>query len=206
MEFQKYLFEYDKENVIRFTREKLDSGYGVENFYRDFILRSLENFGNEIEKEKYDIAKEHLCSAIIRAVVEICYEYILKERQGACNKKVIVCSLKNELHELPPRMITDYFIMKGFDAYFLGTNIPNKDIVESVEVLSADYIAISITNFLHLTKISELIEMLKETTNSKIIIGGLAVSNNLEYCNSLGADYVLSDFSKIGGILDEISD
>lgn len=205
MEFEKYLLDYDRENIIKFTKEKLESGYGVVNFYNDYIFKSLELFGNE-ENGKYDIAKEHLCSAIIRSVIEVSYEYVVREKEGSCNKKVVVCSLQNELHELPPRIINDFFTLKGFDTYFLGVNIPSNDILDCVKLLESDYIAISITNFLHLTKLTEIINKIKSETNCKIIIGGLAVSNNLDYCKELGADYVLSDFSMIGGILDEISD
>ncbi len=204
--FEKYLFEYDKENILKFTREKLSSGYGVENFYNDYVFKSLASFGHEVEKGKYDIAKEHLCTAIIRAVIEVCYEYILKERENVSGKSVVVCGLENELHELPPRIISDFFVMKGFESYFLGTNIPSTYIVSAVKLLEADYIAISVTNFLHLTKLGELIKKIKDETSCKVIIGGLAVSNNYEYATSLSSDYVLSDFSMIGGILDEVSD
>ncbi len=204
MGFEEYLLNYDRENIIRFTREKLSSGYGVVNFYNDYIFKSLELFGNE-ENGKYDIAKEHLCSAIIRTVIEVSHEFVIKEKDDSCGKKVVVCSLQDELHELPPRIITDYFTLKGFDTFYLGVNIPNNDILDCVKLLESDYIAISITNFLHLTKLTDIISKIKNETNCKVIIGGLAVSNNVDYCNSLGADFVLSDFSMIGGILNEVS-
>ncbi len=206
MDFQLALFSYNKEEVLRFTREKLDGGYGVENFYKDYILTSLGSIGNTESDGHFDIAKEHVCTAIIRSVIEICYEYILKERVKVCGKKVVVSGLQHELHELAPRVTTDFFSLQGFDTYFLGTNIPDEDIVDTIKLLQAEYVALSITNFLHLTAVDELIKQIKKETSCKIVIGGLAVVNNKEYCETLGADYVLASLFEIGGIVNETCD
>ncbi len=205
MEFKAALLEYNKEEVIKFTRETLSKEYGVSKFYYDYILDSLSSIGNEVSIEKYDIVQEHLCTAILRTSIEICYEYILKEKAESCSKSVVVCGLENELHELPPRITADFFLLNGFDTYFLGTNIPNEDIINSILHLNVDYIAISITNFLKLTNLHKLIEVIREKTECKIVIGGLAVINNKEYCQNLGVDYILLNFDEIGEILDETS-
>lgn len=200
MSLQKAVLEYNKEEALKITRNILDNGCCVKEFYEEYLFNIIKGIGKEIEPDVYDIAKEHLATGIIRSIIEICYEYILNENIEKNNSKVIVCSLENELHELPPRIISDYFTMSGYNSYFLGVNIPCEYIVDAINLLNVDYVAVSITNHLNLTKLGELIKLIKISTNAKIIIGGLAITNNLEYSNNLNADFVIKDLSEIGDI------
>ncbi len=200
MDFNKALLKYEKDLLVKFTREKLEAGYGVVNFYNDYIFEAIKVIGNEVDVEKYNIVEEHLCSEIIRTVIEVCFEYVVREKQASNGKKVVVCSLANELHTLPPRISVDYFTLAGFETYFLGVNTPDADIIKALESLEADYVAISVTNYLLLTSLKNTVAKIREASDCKIVVGGLAVNNNLEFCKSLGVDYIIESFSDVGGI------
>ena len=71
--------------------------------YKEILEPSLNAFYCNAEEEKLCIWKEHIRTSIIRAIIEICYLYILKERKEKgikiLNQSILVGCPAEEYHD-----------------------------------------------------------------------------------------------------------
>jgi methanogenic corrinoid protein MtbC1 len=78
----------------------------------------------------------------------------------------------------------------GWDVRFVGTNLPNADIVAAVEQCSADVLGISTTLLTHLPVVVDLITDLRARLGArapKIILGGAAYRSVPHFARKVGA-------------------
>ncbi len=198
-EFIKNLHAYHRDECIELIKNELKSGSKVYDLYMNVIIPACKSYGQENDFGKYNIVNEHACTAIIRSVIENC-SYSVKTQSKKSNfKKVLVCGLDDELHEIGSRMISDYFALAGFDTIFLGCNLPNESIFKAIELLKPDYLAISVTNFYHLPKLNEIVN----NVDVQIILGGQAFTHNMQYeCDQCK---IILDVEDIEVLSDEVS-
>ncbi len=201
-EFNNYLQKYDKENCIKYVHQLLKSNVKLQDIYENIIIKTLENIGLPDDFGNYDIATEHIYSSIIRSVIENCSLHIDENKDESNGNTVVVCGLEGELHEIGCRLVADYFSLYGYKVVFLGSNIPNDEIMETLEKINPNYIAISVTNYYHLMKLNRLIKSIKKDLKVKIIVGGQAVIKNYEYIKkTYNVDKIIISLNEIKNIL-----
>ena len=156
------------------------------------------------QEQEICIWKEHVRTAIVRTIIECCYPYIIKERDkktgSASRGRVVVFCPPDEQHELGPRMVADFFTLFGFAVTFTGANVPVENVLNAIEYIKPDYIAISITNYYNLMVTKRLIDKIRKAQSNlsfSIILGGQACRENAEECRKIGADMVLDSFEEI---------
>lgn len=104
---------------------------------------------------------------------------------------MVACSIAGELHEMGIRMVADIFEMEGWDTFYLGSNMPDKQLMEALIEYKADLLAISVTLPTHVSKSAQLIQQIrnkKEFTGLKILVGGYPFINNDGLWKKVGAD------------------
>ena len=203
-EFVEYLDKEDKENCIKFVTDKLEKkGLDIPTLYKEILEPSLNAFYCNAEEEKLCIWKEHIRTSIIRAIIEICYLYILKERKEKgikiLNQSILVGCPAEEYHDTGARMIADIFTLYGFDAIFVGANTPKGEIRDAINLLKPKYIGISVTISYNLVEAEKAISLIKQNTEfkGKIAVGGQAFQNNPDNYKKIGADFLIRNFNEI---------
>lgn len=197
-QFEKELYKYNTAACIEIVKDMSENNYDINEIYTSVIMKALERIGLPDENGKFDIASEHIFSEIIRTVLENLYTCV--ESKENVGKSVIVSGLENELHTIGARIVFDYFRLAGYDSYFLGVNIPNENIVDAIKRVNADYIAISVMNFYNIPTLQKLVKLVREHTDCKIIVGGIAVKNNKEFIQTLGVDVIIDNCDEIKGV------
>lgn len=200
----KYLESEDKEGAVRFILSKLESKeLDIVTLYNELLTPSLNNMKCE-GPEEYCIWKEHVRSSIVRHIIESCYPHVLKEREdkyGRTGKgqKVMVLCPAEELHEIGPRMVADFFTLLGFDVTFVGANTPRSSFLSAIDILKPKYVAISVTNYYNLSATRKTIQELRkqEHRDFQIIVGGHAFARNPDVYRELGADLLVQSFSEL---------
>jgi methanogenic corrinoid protein MtbC1 len=198
-----YLESEDRGKSLDYVLDKLSKGeIDIVTLYTDILTRSL----NEMEchePEDVCIYKEHVRSSIIRTIIENCYPFVLKERKekrgDVKSDKVIVLCPPEELHEIGPRMVADFFTISGFDVTFIGANTPKKSFLAAVSKIKPKYVAVSVTNYYNLIATKRTINEIRKIKpeGTKIIVGGGAFSENPSAYKEIGADVLLSKFEDI---------
>lgn len=200
-----FLKNEDKESAVGLCINALESkSITVIDLYEKILRPGLNSIIDEYPEDEDLIWREHVRSSIIRSIVESAYPYVLraKEELGQANKdkeNVLVMCPEFEDHELGARMVSDYFIMAGYNTTFIGAKTPIKTVLKAVEMVSPRYICISVTNYYNLISTKKIINKVKESANQEIrfILGGSAFASNPDTYKEVGGDLLLKSFQEI---------
>lgn len=205
-EFMQYMENEDKERALSFVLELLNSGkIDIPTLYTEILTPSLNNMNCNVETKGICIWKEHIRSSIIRTILECCYPYVARASKSKTlnNEKVIIVCPSEEYHELGARMVADFFTICGYNSIFVGSNTPQNDFLNAIDVINPKYIAISVSNYYNLVFAKKVISRIREKTlnkDFKIIVGGYAFQENPDLYKEIGADIQANSFKQIESI------
>ena len=90
----------------------------------------------------------------------------------------MVACVEKEQHQVGVKMVADVFEMNGWESFFLGTGIPNNELVRFIHETKPDLIAISLSVYFNYSNLLKILEILrKEFPDIQIIIGGQAFNH-----------------------------
>jgi MerR family transcriptional regulator, light-induced transcriptional regulator len=195
----------DKEGALHYALGLLERNeVSVAGLYEGIMAPALKNMACPLNERQWCIWREHLRTSIVRAIIESCHPFVMKERRGrpgaeGKGRVVLVCPTE-EYHELGIRMVADMFTMAGFDVALIGANTPFADIVSAVEYFQPKILGISATSSYALFAAGRAIKKVRERFPGKavmIIVGGVAFESNPGAWKEIGADAHMSSFQEI---------
>ncbi len=142
---------------------------------------------------RLSVAQEHFCTAATQLCMSQLYPYIFgNDKNGKVS--VITCA-QGELHEIGVRMVADLLEMNGWDAFYLGANVPIRSVISFVAEKQPDMVGISATITSHLPQVKTLIEEIREIQQKPIciMVGGYPFNVSETLYQELGADAQSSD-------------
>lgn len=158
----------------------------VRDIYLNVFRTSQYEVGRLWSEGELSVAEEHYCTAATQLIMSQLYPHIFSvARRG---KTLVATSVAGELHELPIRMVADFFEMAGWDTYYLGANTPAPDVVRTVRERKADVVAISATMSRNVKRVKEMVDALRATPGPKVMVGGWPFTQDPDLWRSLGAD------------------
>ena len=205
--FLEALDNEDKERAVQLVTGLLEAGdMGVVQLYTEVFAPALNDWECGDREDPTCIWREHVRSSIVRAIVEITYPYVIGERDrsetGKKDVHVAVLCPPEELHEIGPRMVADFFTIAGYQVTFMGANTPIETFIASIQAVGPRYVAISVTNYYNLFALRKAIERIREVLpeGTEIIVGGRAFHDRPGLLGEVGADRLLSTFEEIKGM------
>ncbi len=204
-DFLRLLEAENKDSALMFILELLKGNHSLIEVYENYLIPSLLDFKCNQEDDEICIWKEHTRTSIIRTILEVTYQFVINEKHESINKSVIVLCPQEEYHEMGAVIATNYFILAGFDAKFIGANTPSDNILSAIRVLKPDFIAISVTDYYNLVVTKKLTENIRKLfPETKIIIGGQAFGHK-DALNQVTYDYLLQTKADIFGFAKEVA-
>jgi methanogenic corrinoid protein MtbC1 len=205
--FRNRLDKEDRQGCLDLSMEWLrEDRIGIAAFYEEVLTPSLREEINHATAQRVSIWEEHLRSSIVRTIVECCYPLVIKESEHMTNvvsrgNAIIFCPIE-EYHEIGARMATDFFILCGFDAMFVGANTPPSDIIGAIESVRPVCVAISISNYYNLVAARKTLDEIRELRvgqglDFKIAAGGVAFIDHPERCRETGADLLMQTYRDV---------
>ena len=198
--FLDYLDQEQKDDALLFILQLLkDKKIALLALYDDYLRPALNEFVCDSTDEDFCIWKEHTRTSIVRTILEATYPYLIEAKKDVNknNKKVVVVCPSEEFHEVGAMIVTNHFLLSGFDAMFIGANTPKHDILAAVKSLKPDFLALSVTNYYNLVITKQITEQVKAAyPNVKIILGGLAFTKPGALSN-IAYDYHLDTLEAI---------
>lgn len=186
-----------KDDCVLLIMNLLENGTNLKEIYDDYLIPSLADYTCDSEVQEICIWKEHTRTSIIRTILESTYPFLIKEKKAPINKSIVIACPQHEYHEIGAIIATNFFILEGFDAKYIGANTPSDEIFSAVKILKPDYLALSITNYYNLVATKKLTERLKDSfPQIKIIIGGQAAHNE-QTLGQIDFDFVIQTYEDI---------
>ena len=101
---------------------------------------------------------------------------------------MILCTVKDDLHDIGKNIVRSMLEASGFDVLDLGIDVPPEKIVETAKRENIKIVALSGVLTLALDSMKTTVEAIKAAglTDVKIIIGGCPVTEDA--CRAIGAD------------------
>jgi methanogenic corrinoid protein MtbC1 len=203
-EFAKALDREDKERAVHLVVQLLDAGdVGIVQLYTEVLAPALNEWECRDREDLTCIWREHVRSSIVRTILEMAYPHVLRERDAAGierrGERVAVVCPPEELHEIGPRMVADFFTLAGYDVTFVGANTPIDTFIASVGQVRPRYVAVSVTNYYNLVALRRAIERIQDALpeGTEVLVGGRAFEGRPDLADELGADRLLATFEDI---------
>jgi methanogenic corrinoid protein MtbC1 len=187
--YLEYLLQGKRREATLLITELIQQEVSIKDIYQFIFQVSQYEVGLLWQRNKITVAHEHYCTAATQQIMSGLYHHIFSTKRRG--KTLVACSVAGELHELGIRMVTDYFEMDGWDTYYLGSNIPDHQVQESLKEYKADIFALSVTLPTHVSKAVNLIKKLRDNRDLiqlKIMVGGYPFITNPNLWQKVEAD------------------
>jgi len=167
----------------------VEKGVAVEDIYEHIFQATQYEVGVLWQKNKITVAHEHYCTAATQLIISQLYPIIFSGKKNGL--KLIACTVASELHEIGIRMVSDFFEMDGWDTYYMGSNLPEEHLIDSLWEHDANLLAISVTLPVHINRVESIIRNVRDNPDFKdlkIMTGGYPFSIIPGLTEKLGAD------------------
>lgn len=171
--FLESLLAGDRLGSSRMVRELLGKNIPVQTIYEELIKEALYRVGERWENNQITVAEEHLATSVAEAVMNELFPQLVNKTR--LKKRVMLACVENELHQVGVKMVADVFEMKGWDSFFLGTNVPVRDLVSYARKIRPDLFALSASIYFHMPVLQNMLSMIRASfPETPVLLGGQA--------------------------------
>lgn len=167
----------------------------LEEIYENLLRPALYTVGKLWEQNKITVATEHLASSIVESILT---ELYMQLRPSTPNgKRAVLSGVQGEMHQIGVKMVNDVLEKRGWETFFLGTNVPVNDLISFAKGVKPELFAFSMSLYFNLpTLMKTITELRNHFPHTNVIVGGQAFTrggvdeithqfSNIEYCRDL---------------------
>ncbi len=154
----------DRAGAIRSATESVRaSELSIPQLYVLVLAPLMRLTGARWQTGTETVWEEHYTTGIVRTIVESLASAVIEQSAAAprAGRTVIIGCPEEEYHDLGPRMLLDRFLLAGYDAHFLGANVPEPEIVAATTALGADTVVLSASTHFHRVRLREYADALE---------------------------------------------
>ncbi|MCD6450517.1 MAG: homocysteine S-methyltransferase family protein [Thermotogaceae bacterium] len=185
----------DSKKLLEMTETFLEELKDPLRVVEKYLRPAMEKIG-----QMYDKGKIFLPQLILAAqTVKPSFEYLesLMKSDSYSNKKVIIATVKGDVHDIGKNIVAAVMKSSGYDVIDLGKDVPAEVIVKQVKKEKPMAVALSAMMTTTAPRIAEVVERLKELgIKVPVLAGGASLNERL--AKELGADFYAKDAS--GGV------
>lgn len=166
-----------RSSALELVMDAYRGGYPIPGIYLNVFQEALYEIGRLWENNRITVAEEHMGTAITQYVMSNLYQHLeIPPRQRG---RLVITGVQGELHQVGANMVSDILESDGWDSLFLGTNVPDEGVIETIGKHRADLFGISSTMLFNIPKVIRLVEAARSEFGDslRIILGGGAFRN-----------------------------
>ena len=147
----------------------------------------METVGKLFEEGEYFVGDLIYAGELMTDAVEVLKPYLASGETGGTKTRMILCTVKDDLHDIGKNIVRSMLEAGGFEVLDLGIDCPAQKVVDTVKAEGIKIVALSGVLTLALDSMKATVDALKaEGLDVKVIIGGAPVSE--QACRNVGAD------------------
>ncbi len=180
--------ELDEETVISILKQVMAEG-GDASKAMDACQQGMDTVGKLFESGEYFVGDLIFAGELMTEAVAILKDALVAGESGEGKKvKMVLCTVKDDLHDIGKNIVRAMLEAAGFDVIDLGIDVPPEKIVEAVKESNAKIVGLSGVLTLAIDSMKATVEALKAAglNDVHVIIGGAPVSE--DNCRLTGAD------------------
>ncbi len=179
--------DLEEDDLLDYMNEVMESGEGV-NEAVNAMQEGMSEVGARFESGEYFVGDLIYAGELMAGAMDI-LKPALAGDSGSKVGRLILCTVKDDLHDIGKNIVRAMLEGAGFEVLDLGIDTPVEKIVETVKAENIHIVALSGVLTLALDSMKATIDGLAEAglrDSVKVIIGGAPVSE--EACKNVGAD------------------
>ncbi|MGN6599419.1 MAG: cobalamin B12-binding domain-containing protein [Actinomycetales bacterium] len=164
------LRDSDRRRALTVARSLLADGVPAASVLLDLVCAAQGEVGRLWETGAWNVAQEHVATAISEAVVtEVALA--VEPEQRADSRHIVVACVENEWHALPARVVAEVLALSGHAVTFLGASTPPPQLAQYVHDTGPDAVALSCSLASALPRARRMIEAAREA-GVPVLAGG----------------------------------
>ena len=187
------LIQGDEDKLTTMVQASLDAGTAPGKLLNEVLIPGMDVVGERMESGEMFIP-EVLMSARAMGIAVEKLKPLLGDGNTASAGKVIIGTVKGDLHDIGKNLVTMMMESAGFEVTDLGVDIPPENFIEAIKNQNATIVALSALLTTTMPMMKETVEAICESglrDQVKIIVGGAPV--NQGFADEIGADGYAAD-------------
>ena len=174
------------EDTVKEILEAVDSAEAA-NAAMEACQKGMDTVGKLFEEGEYFVGDLIYAGELMTDAVEVLKPYLAGAESSGSKTKMILCTVKDDLHDIGKNIVRSMLEANGFDVLDLGIDCPAEKVVETAKAENIKIVALSGVLTLALDSMKTTVDAIKAAgLDCKVIIGGAPVS--AEACKNIGAD------------------
>lgn len=181
--------DLDEDTMTEILEQVMAEGGSEAQLAMDACQKGMEKVGKLFEDGEYFVGDLIYAGELMTSAVGILKDALVKTDSSADQKtKMIICTVKDDLHDIGKNIVKAMLEASGFDVIDLGIDVAPETIVNAVKENDVKIVALSGVLTLAIDSMKATVDALKEAglNDVKVIIGGAPVTE--EACRLTGAD------------------
>ena len=179
--------ELDEDTVKELLEAVMAEGGADANKAMEACQKGMDTVGKLFEEGEYFVGDLIYAGELMTDAVEILKDALVSGDAAGPKAKMILCTVKDDLHDIGKNIVRSMLEANGFDVLDLGIDCPAEKIVETAKAENIKIVALSGVLTLALDSMKVTVDAIKAAgLDCKVIIGGAPVS--AEACRNIGAD------------------
>ena len=174
--------------VKELTQEALDNGETAEMILKDGLIHAMDQVGSKFKIGEIYIPEVLIAARAMHAGMDI-LKPILSKSIGSMVGKVVIGTVKGDLHDIGKNLVVMMLEGGGFDVVDLGIDVPADKFVEAIRTHQPQVVGLSAlltTTMREMKTAIEVIEKAGLRNQVKMIVGGAPVTS--KFAKDIGAD------------------
>jgi len=187
------LVELRRDEVAEAVKSRVEKGEDPLHIL-DELRRGMTMVGDRFQRDEYFLAELLLSAEIFKGAVAILEPYLAKARPPKPVGKVVLATLKGDIHDLGKNILATLLQVQGFEVYDLGVDVAPAMVVEKVKETKPEFVGFSVLITSAYPSMKEAGEMLQKAglrDQIKLMVGGGGASPMVR--EHIGADFQTID-------------
>ena len=174
------------EDTVKEILEGIDNADDA-NKAMEACQKGMDTVGKLFEEGEYFVGDLIYAGELMTDAVEVLKPFLAGAASSGSKTKMILCTVKDDLHDIGKNIVRSMLEANGFDVLDLGIDCPAEKVVETAKAENIKIVALSGVLTLALDSMKATVEAIRAAgLDCKVIIGGAPVS--AEACKNIGAD------------------
>ncbi len=189
--------------VKNLVKQALEEGLDAKVILEDGLTMGMKLLGDQFKRNEVFVP-EVLIGARAMNIGLAVLEHSLVEFENPPIGKVVMGTVKGDLHDIGKNLVTVMLKSAGFEVHDLGVDVEPEDFIDKAEEVGADIIGISAlltTTMVNMKKVMELLEARGLRDKYIVMIGGAPVTER--FARDIGADYYTPDAASAADVAKE---
>ncbi len=177
----KYIAEMQEEEALALVQDLLAGGTPPTAIL-DACRTAMEVVGQRFEKGEYFIPELILAGEMLKSISAETKPYFQGEQEVKKDAKVIVGTVKGDIHDIGKDIVVFMLDVNGFEVYDLGIDVAPEVFVDKIEETGAPVVALSGFLTLAFDSMKETVEAIQSAglrDKVKIMVGGGTVDDQV---------------------------